>query len=144
MGHVHIGSADPNTAPTIQPNYLSTDYDQDLMLRGMRLIRALTETESLGRVIEDEVYPGRAVQTDEQMMDFIRQNAWTVFHPCGTCRMGSSPQESVVDSKLRVHGLQGLRIADASVFPTIPTGNTNAPAIMVGEKASDLILADAI
>lgn len=144
MGHVHIGSADPNTAPTIQPNYLSTDYDQDLMLRGMRLIRALTETESLGRVIEDEVYPGRAVQTDEQMMDFIRQNAWTVFHPCGTCRMGSSLQSSVVDNKLRVHGMQGLRIADASVFPTIPTGNTNAPAIMVGEKASDLILADAI
>jgi choline dehydrogenase len=73
----------------------------------------------------------------------IREKAWTVFHQCGTCRMGSDPTQSVVDARLRVHGIDGLRVADASIFPTISTGNTNAPAIMVGERASDLILEDA-
>jgi len=77
-------------------------------------------------------------------MQFVRENAWTVFHQCGTCRMGDDAKESVVDAKLKVHGLDGLRVADASIFPTIPTGNTNAPTIMVGERAAEFILHDSI
>ncbi len=142
-GHVRIASADPHAAPVIQPNYLDTDHDRALMLKGMRIMRALSSTAAFKSVIESEVYPGRQTETDEQMMQFVRQNAWTVFHPSCTCRMGSDIAQSAVDNQLRVHGIRGLRIADASVFPTIPTGNTNAPAIMVGERASDLLLADA-
>ena len=102
----------------------------------------LLATPAFKSVVEDEIYPGRQVVSDEKLTDFIKDNAWTVFHPCGTCRMGISSQTSVVDNRLRVHGMTGLRIADASVFPTITTGNTNAPSIMVGEKASDLIKMD--
>ncbi len=142
-GHVRIVSADPFAAPAIQPNYLDTEHDQALMLKGMRMMRALESTPAFSSVIESEVYPGLQTETDEQMMQFVRNNAWTVFHPSCTCRMGSDRALSVVDNQLRVHGIRGLRIADASVFPTIPTGNTNAPAIMVGERASDLLLADA-
>jgi choline dehydrogenase len=142
-GQVHVVSADPHVPPQIQPNYLDTEHDRMLMLKGMRLMRALTDTPAMRAVVESEVYPGVATQSDEQMMAFVRSNAWTVFHPCCTCRMGSDPLLSVVDKRLKVHGIEGLRVADASVFPTIPTGNTNAPAIMVGERASDLILADA-
>ena len=143
IGHVHIASADPQQAPTIQPNYLSTEHDQRLMLDGMKLMRQLIGTASFSSVVVDEVYPGRACESDEQLMGFVKDNAWTVFHPCCTCRMGESRSTSVVDSRLRVHGLNGLRIADASVFATIPTGNTNAPSIMVAERASDFILEDA-
>ena len=106
------------------------------------MCRDLLATPAFKSVVEDEIYPGRQVVSDEKLTDFIKDNAWTVFHPCGTCRMGSNPQTSVVDNRLRVHGMTGLRIADASVFPTITTGNTNAPSIMVGEKASDLIKMD--
>ena len=112
------------------------------MLDGMKLCRDLLATPAFKSVVKDEIYPGRKVVSDESLTDFIKENAWTVFHPCGTCRMGSNPQTSVVDNRLRVHGMTGLRIADASVFPTITTGNTNAPSIMVGEKASDLIKLD--
>ena len=108
----------------------------------MRLIRRLTSAPALKNVIEEEVYPGLACESDEQLMEFVRNNAWTVFHQCGTCRMGDEAKSSVVDARLRVHGVHGLRVADASVFPTIPTGNTNAPAIMVGERAADFILED--
>lgn len=142
IGHVRIASADPRQAPTIQPNYLSTEHDRNLMLAGMKLMRQFIETPSFSRVVVDEVYPGRACESDEQLMQFVRDNAWTVFHPCCTCRMGEDSASSVVDSRLRVHGLQGLRIADASVFATIPTGNTNAPSMMLAERASDFILED--
>ncbi len=141
-GHIHISSADPFQAPVIQPNYLSTDHDRALMLKGMRLMRQLSGTEVMRQLIEEEVYPGASAQSDDVINQFIADNAWTVFHPCGTCRMGSDPKKSVVDSRLKVHGMSGLRIADASIFPTIPTGNTNAPSIMVGEKAADLIIED--
>lgn len=141
VGHLQIKSADPLTAPEIHPNYLSTEHDRQLMLTGMRLMRDLAQTPSMKNLIEEELYPGSNVETDDQMNDFIREHAWTVFHPCGSCRMGDTPTGNVVDSTLQVHGVSGLRVADASVFPSIPTGNTNAPSIMVGEKASDLILA---
>ena len=142
-GFVNIRSADPMEAPQIQPNYLSTEHDRKLMLKGMRLMRRFTESAAFKSVVDDEIYPGYATETDEQMMEFLRENAWTVFHPSCTCRMGQDPALSVVNEKLQVHGIRNLRIADASVFPSIPTGNTNAPSIMVGEKASDLLLADA-
>jgi choline dehydrogenase len=142
-GFVNIRSADPMEAPQIQPNYMSTEYDRNLMLKGMRLMRQFTAAPAFKSVIDEEVYPGHSTETDQQMMDFVRDNAWTVFHPCCTCRMGKDSKLSVVNEKLQVHGVRNLRIADASVFPSITTGNTNAPSIMVGEKAADLLLADA-
>lgn len=142
-GSIDIVSADPAVAPRIQPNYLDTEHDRHLMLKGMHLMRKLTATAALQPLIEQEVYPGESVASDEQLLSFLRSNAWTVFHPSCTCRMGRNMGTSVVDHSLRVHGTEGLRIADASIFPTIPTGNTNAPAIMVGERASDLLLKDA-
>ena len=142
-GQINIVSPDPACAPSIQPNYLDTEHDRQLMLKGMRLMRDLCDTPAMRHVVVEEIYPGKQTETDEQMMAFVRDNAWTVFHPCCTCRMGADPKESVVNHRLKVHGVHGLRIADASIFPTIPTGNTNAPSIMVGERASDLILEDA-
>jgi len=143
QGTINIRSSDPAEAPQIQPNYLSTEHDRLLMLKGMRLMRQFVSAPAFRSVIEQEVYPGPAVESDEQMSEFIRDNAWTVFHPCCTCRMGQNVESSVVNEKLQVHGIAKLRVADASVFPTIPTGNTNAPSLVVGERASDLILADA-
>ena len=142
-GYLQIKSADPLLAPKMVPNYLSTEHDREIMLKGMRLMRDLAATPAMSDLIEQELYPGRHIQTDDEMMGFIHDNAWTVFHQCGTCRMGENHTASVVDATLRVHGVSGLRVADASIFPTITTGNTNAPSIMVGEKASDLILSDA-
>ncbi|GHF58880.1 GMC family oxidoreductase [Seohaeicola zhoushanensis] len=142
-GYLQIRSPDPFAAPEMHPNYLDTDYDRAVMLAGMGLMRRIAAAPAFRAVIEEEISPGPEVQDDAAMAAFIRQKAWTVFHQCGTCRMGSDAGTSVVDARLRVHGVGGLRVADASIFPTIPTGNTNAPAIMVGEKASDLIRADA-
>jgi choline dehydrogenase len=140
VGHLQIKSPDPFVAPEIHPNYLDTEHDRALMIAGTRLLRQIADTDALRAVIESELRPGADVQTDAAIADYIRQEAWTVFHQCATCRMGRDPATAVVDPQLKVHGLDGLRVADASIFPSIPTGNTNAPAIMVGEKASDLIL----
>ncbi|MBX2836685.1 MAG: GMC family oxidoreductase N-terminal domain-containing protein [Gammaproteobacteria bacterium] len=141
-GHVQIRSNNVFDAPLMQANYMDTDYDRDLMLKGMKLIRQFTATDALSPLIDKEIYPGAQVQTDEELMEFVRDNAWTVFHQCGTCRMGDSPTESVVDARLKVHGLEGLRVADASVFPAVTSGNTNAPSIMVGERAAEFVLED--
>ncbi|WP_295508380.1 GMC family oxidoreductase [uncultured Sulfitobacter sp.] len=143
VGHLQIRSPDPMEAPEMQPNYLDTDHDRAMMLAGTKLMRQIAGTAAMRAVIESELYPGPDIVSDDDIVAYNRQKAWTVFHQCSTCRMGSDPAASVVDVHLKVHGIQGLRVADASVFPTIPTGNTNAPAIMVGEKASDIILADA-
>lgn len=141
-GFLEIASADPMQPPRMEPNYLDTQNDQDLMLAGMRLMRKLTAAPAFRHVIEEEILPGSSVESDDELMTFTRDNAWTVFHQCGTCRMGNDASSSVVDARLRVHGVQGLRVADASIFPTIPTGNTNAPSIMVGERAAEFILED--
>jgi choline dehydrogenase len=141
-GHLEIRSADPGDAPAIHPNYLSTQQDVQDMLDGVRLLRQLAQAPALARLIEAEVAPGPHVQSDEDLIADCRARAGTVFHPVSTCRMGPDPARDVVDSRLRVYGVGGLRVADASVFPTVTSGNTNAPAIMVGEKAADLILAD--
>lgn len=144
-GRITLHSPDPMAAPAIYPNYLDTDYDRVTTLAGLRLARRMAAAPALAAVIEEELTPGPSVATedDEALYGYIRDNAWTIFHACGTCRMGADPAGSVVDERLRVHGVAGLRVADASIFPIIPTGNTNAPAIMVGEKASDMILEDA-
>ncbi|MFK7753836.1 MAG: GMC family oxidoreductase [Sedimentitalea sp.] len=143
VGHVQITSPDPMKAPALHPNYLDTDHDLALMIAGTRLLRRIAQTPALSAVIDSEFLPGAEATSDADLEAYTRQTSWTVFHPCSSCRMGADRATSVVDAQLKVHGLQGLRVADASVFPTIPTGNTNAPAIMVGEKASDLILASA-
>jgi len=142
-GYLQIKSPDPEEAPEMHSNYLDTEYDRAVMLAGMRLMREIASMPALEAVIDAEISPGPEVNTDDEMAAFIREKSWTVFHQCGTCRMGDDPTQSVVDGRLRVHGVDGLRVVDASVFPTVTTGNTNAPAIMVGEKGSDMIREDA-
>jgi choline dehydrogenase len=142
-GHLAIRSPDPLAAPAIHPNYLSTQHDIDEMLTGVRFLRKLAAAPALAALIEEELKPGPAVQGDEALIGDIRQRAGTVFHPVSTCRMGPAGEGNVVDPRLRVHGLEALRVCDASIFPAITSGNTNAPAIMVGEKGADLILQDA-
>ena len=141
-GHLTIKSSNPFEAPAIHPNYLSTNHDLTEMLEGLRLLRELAAAPALAEIIEAETTPGHDVETDEDMIAYIRQGAGTVFHPVSTCRMGKSGHNSVVDAKLRVHGMERLRVIDASIFPTVTSGNTNAPTIMVAEKGADLILAD--
>lgn len=139
-GHVRVRSPDPFEPPEIQPNYLSSSQDMQEMLQGVRFIRELARMPALAAIIEEELRPGGGCQSEEQLMHDIRENAWSVFHPCSTCRMGPDPATSVVDHRLRVHGIGSLRVADASIFPSLISGNTNAAAVMVGEKAADLIL----
>ncbi|HEX6120278.1 MAG TPA: GMC oxidoreductase, partial [Dongiaceae bacterium] len=135
-------SADPRTAPLIQPNYLSTNHDVDELLAGARFLRRLAGTPSMQALIAEELKPGPSIRSDDACIADIRARCYSVFHPVSTCRMGPDPTDSVVDHRLRVHGLSHLRVIDASIFPTVTSGNTNAPAIMVGEKGSDLVLAD--
>lgn len=141
-GYLEIRSPDPTDAPAIHPNYLSTGNDIHELLEGARLLRTLAQTPAFARLIDSEIAPGPQVQSDEDMIADCRDRAGTVFHPACTCRMGPDPKQDVVDARLRVHGLSGLRVVDASVFPTLTSGNTNAPTIMVGEKAADMICAD--
>jgi choline dehydrogenase len=140
-GYVRVRSADPFEPPEIQPNYLSAGKDMDELLQGVRFIRELARMPALAAVIEEELRPGGQCRTDEALMQDIREHAWSVFHPCATCRMDPDPDAGVVDHRLRVHGMRNLRVVDASIFPSLVSGNTNAAVIMVGEKAADLILA---
>lgn len=141
-GHLEIKSNNPFQAPAIHPNYLTTDYDIQEMLAGSKLMRKLAETPAFKEIIEKEIVPGNGVQTDDEFIEDIRARAGTVFHPVSTCKMGVDPKTDVVDQRLRVYGTQNLRVVDASIFPTLTSGNTNAPAIMVGEKGADMILED--
>ena len=142
-GHVHIKSADPRQGPAIQPNFMSTNHDVEEMLAGAKFLRRLAETPTMRGMIAEELKPGRPLATDEEIVDDIRARTYSVFHPCGTARMGPDAREAAVDHRLKFHGLDGLRVVDASVFPTVTSGNINAPSIMVGEKGAALILADA-
>ena len=141
-GFVRIKSADPAQAPAIQPRYLTAQVDRDVMVAGMKMIRRVMGQPAMARYIDEELMPGAKVQTDADFLEFARQKGTTVFHPTSTCRMGSDVN-AVVDERLRVRGFQGLRVADASIMPTVVSGNTNAACVMIGEKASDMILADA-
>jgi choline dehydrogenase len=142
-GHLEIKSSDPHAAPAIHPNYLATNHDVEELLAGAHFLRKLAATPALASIIDAELKPGLGKAGDEALIADIRARAYSVFHPVSTCRMGPETAENVVDHRLRVHGLSGLRVIDASIFPTVTSGNTNAPAIMVGEKGSDLVLADA-
>jgi choline dehydrogenase len=139
-GRIDIRSADPHDAPLIQPNSLATEEDQAQVVAGGMLCQRLARTEALQRLIETPMEPDiRRLSADEILADF-RERCGTVFHPVGTCRMGADPKTAVVCPQLRVHGINGLRVIDASVFPNITSGNTNAPTMMLAHRAADLIL----
>ncbi len=143
LGSIHIRSADPKAQPAIRFNFLHDPIDQRAMADGFRLIRKIVDAKPMDAYRGEEYSPGIAVNTDEQILNWIRNNSQTAYHPVGTCRMGPKGPGTVVDDKLKVHGIEGLRVADASIFPTMPSGNTNAPSIMVGEKAADILKAAA-
>ena len=142
-GFVQLRSADPLAPPRIVPNALATEHDMEELLEGARFLRQLAATPAMTAVIAEELRPGPSVQSRDGMIADIRRRSSTVFHPVSTCRMGSDASSNVVDAALKVHGIAALRVVDASVFPTLTSGNTNAPTIMVAEKGADLILADA-
>ncbi len=141
-GSVHIKSADPAEPPAIRFNFLSTEHDRAGIVTVLRKGRELMATSPLKEVTGEEIAPGAHLQSDAELLEWVRNNAETTYHPVGTCKMGSDPR-AVVDSELRVHGLTGLRIADASIMPTLTSGNTNAPTIMIGEKCAAMVLAAA-
>jgi choline dehydrogenase len=138
-GTIRIKSPDPMAYPAIVPNYLSDRLDQEVTVAGLRWGRAIAAQQPLAGYIEHELLPGPDAVTDEQLLDHARTWGTTIYHPVGTCAMGHGPM-AVVDPQLRVHGLEGLRVVDASIMPRLISGNTNAPTIMIGEKASDMIL----
>ena len=141
-GFVRIRSADPLAAPAMQPNYLSTEHDRRTLVAGIRLARALAATRALSPYVKAEYRPGTEAQSDAELLEFAKNTGGTIFHPSGTCKMGDLAREplAVVDSELRVHGLTGLRVVDCSIMPTLVSGNTNVPVVMIAEKAADLIL----
>ena len=142
-GHVEIASKNPRDAALIDPNYLSTQKDIDEVIQGSRLMRKIMNAPALRSITVDEVLPGPAVETDEQMLQYFRDNCGSIYHLCGSCAMGTDEQTSVVDKRLKVHGFAGLRVVDASIFPNVTSGNTHAAVLMVAEKGADLILQDA-
>ena len=141
-GRVRIRSADPLAAPSMQANSLDAELDRRCAVAGVRLARALAATAAMRPYVLEEYRPGAAAQSDDELLDFARSYGATIFHPSGTCKMGSDPL-AVVDERLRVHGVAGLRVVDCSIMPTLVSGNTAAPVVMIAEKASDLILEDA-
>ena len=138
-----LRSADPLVPPLIEPNSLSAPQDLDELVEGALLLRKLAAALPLAEVIAEEIAPGPAVATRDEIAADIRARASSVFHPVGTCRMGRDPREAVVDARLRAHGLSALRIVDASVFPSVTSGNTNTPVLMVAERGAQFILEDA-
>jgi choline dehydrogenase len=141
-GTVRLKSPDPLAAPEIRFNFLRSDYDMQVLIKGMRIARQIARQHVLQQLVMAETSPGSAVMTDEQLADDVRKRGVSNLHPVGSCGMGHGPG-SVVDPRLRVHGIGGLRVVDASIMPSIIAGNTNAPTIMIAEKASDMILEDA-
>jgi choline dehydrogenase len=141
-GRVWVRSADPRDKPRILTNSLSEPEDVASLVAGMRLARRIAETEPLAEVINRELKPGPAIVDDEELIADLRARAELLYHPCGTCRMSDTDSEAVVDSRLRVHGLGGIRVVDASIMPTVPGGNTHAPTVMIAERAAELIAGD--
>ena len=140
-GSIHIRSADPFAPPDIRYDFLATERDRRTAIAGLRRAREIAASAPLADVIDQEILPGPQVQGDDEIIDFIRASGATTFHLVGTCKMGCDAM-SVVDERLRVHGLQGLRVADASIMPMIVSGNTSVPCMMIGEKCAAMILAD--
>ena len=143
LGSIHIRSNDPKAQPAIRFNFLADKIDQAAMATGFRMMRKIVDAAPMDAYRDSEYSPGPSVSTYDEILTWIRNNSQTAYHPVCTCRMGPAGPSTVVDDKLKVHGLDGLRVADASVFPTMPSGNTNAPSIMVGEKAADILRAAA-
>ena len=141
-GYLEIKSKDPLVHPAIHPNYLSDERDHQVAIDGIKTARRIAEAPALAPHITDEYVPGRQYQSDEELLEAARLYSQTIYHPTSTCKMGHD-QMAVVDDRLRVHGLSNLRVVDASIMPEIVSGNTNAPTIMIAEKASDMILEDA-
>ena len=142
-GHIHVTSADPRRPPAINFNFLSSPIDAALTVRAVRIAQAVMTAPAMTALQVTEIAPGPERTTDEEIVDWVKQAAETTYHPVGTCKMGSDGG-AVVDARLRVHGIAALRIADASIMPTLTSGNTNAPSIMIGEKAADMVLKDAV
>ena len=141
-GRIRIKHPDPYAYPAIEPNYLATAQDRATAVAGLRMTRAIVGTHAMRPFVEKELLPGSGVRTDDELLEAARDIAQTIYHPVGTCAMGPGPG-AVVDERLRVHGVGGLRVVDASVMPVITSGNTNAPTIMIAEKAADMIRTDA-
>jgi len=141
-GHVRIKSADPMQAPAMQPNYLTAASDRRCALAAVRFARRLAATDAMRPYVAEELRPGPAAAGDDDLLEFCKNYGATIFHPSGTCRMGADA-DSVVDDRLRVRGVAGLRVVDCSIMPTLVSGNTNAPVVMIAEKASDMIAEDA-
>jgi choline dehydrogenase len=141
-GSIHLKSSDPREAPAIRYNFLADALDRQVTLAAVRITRSIIEATAMDGLRGGEIAPGKDIQDDDAVLDWVMRTAETTYHPVGTCKMGSDPM-AVVDERLRVHGLAGLRVADASIMPTLTSGNTNAPSIMIGEKAASMLLEDA-
>jgi choline dehydrogenase len=141
-GSIHVSSKAPNKPPAIRFNFMSAQLDREVTLESMRITRRIMTAPAMQDIATDEIAPGANIRSDDELLDWVRTNAETTYHPVGTCKMGSDPM-AVVDDQLCVHGMEGLRVADASIMPTLTSGNTNAPSIMIGEKASRMMLAAA-
>ncbi len=141
-GSIHVASNSPGTPPAVRFNFMTAQLDRDVTIEAMRITRRIMTAPSMRGIATDEIAPGVNIKADDELLHWLRRNAETTYHPVGTCKMGSDPM-AVVDDQLRVHGMEGLRVADASIMPTLTSGNTNAPSIMIGEKASRMMLAAA-
>ena len=141
-GSIHVKSPDPAASPAIRPNYLADELDRRTLVAGMKIARRIVNNKALDRYRAFEMNPGERYQTDDELLEFARLYGQTAYHVVGTCKMGQDPM-AVVDDQLRVHGLAGLRVVDASIMPTMTSGNTNAPVIIIAEKGATMILDEA-
>ena len=138
QGHVTLRSTDPREPPVIFSNFLAHKTDEQTLVNGIKLARRLSQAPSLAHVTEEEAIPGPQVKSEKEILEYVRANASSFYHPVGTCKMGNDDL-SVVDNQLRVHRVECLRVIDASIMPTIIRGHANAPTIMIAEKGADLI-----
>ena len=141
LGYVRANNKNPFEKPIIQPNYLSHDEDRRVLLAGIKMSRRLMNTEAMAPFFDHEVYPGDHVQNDDELLDVARQRSTTLYHLMGTCRMGmATDTTAVVDDQLRIHGLENIRVIDASIMPSMPSANLNAAVMMIAEKGADMVL----
>jgi choline dehydrogenase len=139
-GSLHCVSKDPSVQPSIRPNYLGEQIDRDTAVEAAKMVRRIFSQPAIARHVESEVFPGADIQSDDEILGYVRNSGATVYHPIGTCKMGSDPM-AVVDPQLRMHGLPGIRVIDASVMPRMVSANTNSATLMIAEKGADMIKA---